>query len=294
MNNPFPFSLRWINVQCFEIRLPNGKVILTDPQFSDPLSGFERAKNYKIPECFHLKRDVLKQVDYIIINHTHCDHLIDLGYFMKKFNPLLICHEAVAYELARAFDIPFTSIYAVGSQCSYEFEDFSLQTLNAMHMPQDFVYSNMTNIFTESYGIEGPGTMEIGQLGGLFSMNYMLTTRENLRIGFFAGRMDSPSYPGIRQMAALKPNVLLRQIPVRLPQNPAEIFANEILTTGAQLMLPMHHESFEAELNAQRHQMLTEIFDRINKRLEEKRFAGQAFWPERGKWYGLQIGIQTR
>lgn len=30
-------KLRWLNMQTYEIVLPNGKVILVDPQFSDPL-----------------------------------------------------------------------------------------------------------------------------------------------------------------------------------------------------------------------------------------------------------------
>lgn len=84
----------------------------------------------------------MERVDYILLNHSHCD-CIDLGYFAKKFDPMVICPQNAAYEVAKAFDIPFTSIFAVGNQERYEFDDFTLHTVRGSHMPQGFVYSTI-------------------------------------------------------------------------------------------------------------------------------------------------------
>lgn len=281
-------ELRWLNVQCYEIKLPGGKTILFDPQISDPNPLDNRARYYKIPEQYKINQESVEQVDYIIINHSHCDHIIDLGYYVKKFNPIVICHECVAYELAKSFDIPFTSICPVSDRQSYDFADFTLHTCLGSHMPQDFVYSTMPNILKQSYLRDGDGTKEIGHLGGLFNMNYMITTKENFKIAFFAGRMDNLSHAGLKYMASLKPNLLLRQIPARLPDNPSDIFAEEIEILGAQMMLPMHHESFDIEKPV----FLEELFEKINQQLNADNFSGRAYLPVRGKWY--QIGLYIK
>lgn len=289
-NTTYPFSpqglkLRWLNVQSYEIKLSNGKVILFDPQLSDPVSSDDRAKYYRIPERFHLDKNSVERVDYLILNHSHCDHLIDLGYFVHKFNPLVICHQCAAYELAKAFDIPFTSIYPVGDQEMHAFEDFTLYTFHGSHMPQDFIYSSMPNIMEKSYGVNGVGMHEIGHLGGIFNMNYGICTRENLRLGFWAGRMDQLAYPVLKQLADFRPNVLLRQIPTRLPEQAADILAEELQALGAQLMLPMHHEMFEIQYP----DFLPELFSNINQQLEQRSCTGRALLPVRGEWY--QIGV---
>ena len=282
--------LRWLNVQSYEIQLQNGKHILFDPQLSSPLPGDEAAKYYRIPDEYALTRDSIDRLDYMIINHTHCDHIIDFKYLAEKHKPLIICPETVAYELARAFDVPFTSFYPVGAGETHEFPEFTLSTLHGCHMPQPFTYSNMPNILETSYGVSGTGTMELGHLGGLYALNYTLTLDTNLRIGFFAGRMDLPSYPAMQEMKKYHPNVLIRQIPVRLPENPAELFAEELLQTGAQVMLPMHHESFE--IDAARHDFAEKMFDEINERVRAAGGIGRVFRPERGKWYSVGVGLR--
>lgn len=280
-------KLRWLNVQCYEICLSNGITILFDPQFSDPLPDDEKAKYYKIPEEYHLNRESIERVDYLIINHSHCDHIIDLGYFAKKFNPLIICPEMAVYDLAKVFDIPFTSFYPVGAGEVHEFPDFTLNTIHGCHMPQPFTYSNMPNIMDKSYGVTGNGTMEIGHWGSLTALNYVLTLKENLRIGFLAGRMDLPSYPGLMAMRTFHPNIILRQIPVRLPEYAAKIFAEELAVTKAQLMLPMHHEMYDIS----QLEFLNQLIQDINDLAAQYGAVGRIFRPVRGKWYSVNIGI---
>lgn len=281
-------KLRWLNVQCYEMVLPNGKVILFDPQFADPLPEDEDAKNYKIPEEFGITADIIERVDYLIINHSHCDHVIDIGTIANKFNPIIICHQSIAYNLAKSFDLPFTSIFAVGDQEKYEFEDFELFTFHGSHMPMNFRYSNMPNIFLKSYGMDGPDMGKLGQVGGIFNLNYGIRTHENIKIGFWGGRLDSWDYPAMKQMREFRPNVLLRQIPPRLPENPEKVFAREMLESGAQLLLPMHHEMYDIH----KKDYLVSLFEKINAILREQHFNGSTYVPDRGVW--LQIGFGVR
>ena len=279
--------LRWINVQTYEIQLPNGKEILFDPQFSDPVPDDDKAKYYKIPEEYGFNREMINRVDYLILNHTHCDHIIDVGYFVHKFNPIVICPQGASYELAKAFDIPFTSIYPVGNQEKHEFEDFTLYTIQGSHMPQKFVYSSMPNIVKKSYGMDGAGMDEIGHLGGLFNTNYLIHTKDNIKLAFWAGRMDHLAYPVLKQMKKYHPNILLRQIPVMIPENAADIYAKEMQELGVQFMFPMHHEMFEISTPG----FIEKLYQLINEKLEKEGGCGRAFRPERGKWYQIGLGI---
>lgn len=282
-------SLRWLNGQCYEIRLSNGKVILTDPMISDPVSDAPWLKFYRIPKEYGITPESVERVDYLILNHTHCDHISDVEYYIKKFNPMVICHEAVAYELAKAFDIPFTSVYAVGSEETHEFLDFKMETLHGTHNEQGMKYSTMANILEEDYGIGGPGTRELGHLGGLIQLNFILTTKENFKIAFVGGRLDAMwSRPMIRAVAKAEPNIMIRQVSGRLPENPEQIYADEIEQTGVRLMLPMHHEKYDISEK----ETLANLIEKTNIMLQERGVNANMVNLVRGRWY--QLGISFR
>jgi len=287
ISNTAPVRLRWFNVQNFEIQLANGRTILIDPQISDPIPTAGFGKKFKIPEKWGLSKEDVKACDYILLNHSHCDHCVDLGYMANKFHALVICHSAIAYEAARAFDIPFTQMYPMEFNQKCELDGVTVRTFHGTHMPQPFTASTMGNIMLEDYGLEGQN--EFGQMGGVYSMNYLLTTRENFGIAFIAGQHETFSPDTARQMAEFHPTILLRQIPGRDLDTEAARLAADLMTTGAQYLLPMHHESLEIEAP----EKLVKLFDEVNVLLEKEHYAGKAIIPVRGQWYTFGTSVMS-
>lgn len=278
--------LRWLHVQTYEIRLTNGKTILFDPQIRSPVSDDHFSRLMTIPAECGITQDTVEAADYILVNHTHVDHVVDLGYYAKKFGSMVICHNSVAYEIARAFDIPYTQIFPVGNNETYQFDDFMLQTFHGTHNSQpDFCYSLHDDPMKRMYGVEGQEIL--GGMGGIFNTNFLITTNENFRIAFAAGQYGPLFSTLIRSMIPYRPNLLLRHLQGRIPEHAADIYADEIRRLGVQMMMPMHHEKADST----KPEILDRMFDEINGLLEESGCTGRAFLPMRGQWYEMQVGV---
>ncbi len=95
--NTNAFQFRWINASCYEFRLPDGRVITTDP--------FCRSDKHTA--------DLLTP-DYVFITHTHFDHIMELGKLMERNDGAkLFVSDVTATALANYFQIKFGQVYAV-------------------------------------------------------------------------------------------------------------------------------------------------------------------------------------
>ena len=137
--------IRWISVQCYEIVLPNGKVIITDPFYLDA-SKYDGMT--ELTKSQKMERDVYSQTgfsvndftgaDYIILNHVHGDHSNLVGELWNKFFGRILCPAACCEELAKVFDIPYGAIYPLFPGNTYYFEDFTLKTYPGAHDNRSF------------------------------------------------------------------------------------------------------------------------------------------------------------
>lgn len=101
--------LRWISVQCYEIVLPGGKVLVTDPFYWD-ISHFdgmaELAKNQKMEKEIYAQSgfsvDNFTGADYILLNHVHGDHSNLVGELWNRFYGRVLVPADCAMEVARA------------------------------------------------------------------------------------------------------------------------------------------------------------------------------------------------
>ena len=150
------FKFRYINAQCYEFILPNGKHLITDPYITPTnLVGFRP---------FHV--DEIEQCDYILLTHTHYDHTSDIGNLYKKFDCKVFCSGMVASELAKYFQVAPGRIYPFENMDTYEMEDFSLMTVRGKHFPMLNI-SFEPGSFPDSFG--GPKHDELNFIGTIFS-----------------------------------------------------------------------------------------------------------------------------
>ncbi len=284
--NTCGLKLRWLTGQCFQIVLPNGSVILTDPTIRPPRSDKPQYDKLRIPD-FSLED--LERVDYILITHTHFDHIPDVGAVFEKYHPLVIAHHGCARELGMYFNIPFTYIYPVEFDGTYTLEDFTLKTHHGRHnarvtrRPLD-TFDAARDIYDDLEGDPIP----LSTLGDLYNLNFSVITHENYRIGFGAGEDDAHLK---KQWQDAGLNILFRFV-TGASKNAdfskvADRAADWLRATGAQIMLPMHHESMYHNDPGE-----VETYVRlVNEKMEAEGLPGRMYDPRQNQW--LQIGMSV-
>lgn len=286
-------KLRWISVQCYEMVLPNGKVIVTDPFYWDAshYDGLtELDKHQKMEKEIYsqtgFSADQFTGADYIILNHIHGDHCNLVGELWERFYGRIIVPAEAAVEIAEIYDIPYGAIYPIYPGNTYYFDDFTLKVYPGAHDNRAFREgkferpSQQAGTFHGSKGFGVPCPNRTTPLGSIFNLNFMIETKNNFKIDFSAGR-DYEEH--VQHMTEEKPNLMLRH---RIRSYTPEQYAHMIEQMGAQLAMPLHHNNARAsgeDLNA--------YFDAVNRVLEADGSAARAFNPKPYQWYTIRTSI---
>lgn len=217
------FKIRWITCACFEIELPGGKKIITDPYINDSFSSTIKAED-------------VTGADYILITHTHFDHVTDVGYLADKYNSKVLVGMLSAYDLATYYDMNFKHILAVTNGDVFKFEDVTIEVLFGKHIDLPFTASQLGADIAERHGYKG---MErVNSNGSIEFVNYLITTKNNIRILLWGGKVIDEQYYRIGQ---LKPNIAIMQI----PGNSMAALSRFIGHIKPQIVIPHHHDSMK-------------------------------------------------
>lgn len=184
-------------------------VVLVDPfltQFArwtgtGPESGPAPSETY-VPDTALINRHV-QRADYILITHGHSDHALDAGYISRRTGAVIIGHETAA-NLARAYDVPDSSLITVIGGEDYAFDGFSLRVVPNIHSALDDkrYYNNGRGIAgTAPRGLRAPLRRVDYQEGG--NLAYLLRMA-----GHEVMIMGSMNYIE-REMQGLRPDIAL-------------------------------------------------------------------------------------
>lgn len=275
-------KLRYFAYNCYEIKLPGGKTLVIDP-------CLETEGDYV---CGYTE-EALESCDYVYINHTHSDHIATLGKVYNRFEPMILAHAGVCWDLAEFFDIPYCQFFPYECGQSYDFGDFKIQILPGIHNKIGKMRpSGRLDGSDTPYVVKGLKTSfsseterRLQQMGTLFNYNFLLTLPNNFRIGFIAGA------PGMctldeRIWRDLRPDVVMVQRSRWGYPGWTEQMAHTLEVTGARLLLPLHMEdscagTYDPE----------EYVRQVNLLCEQKGLFGRMMFPQRAKWYELSTGI---
>jgi len=75
---------------------------------------------------------LIAKADFILVHHSHYDHLGDIPYIAKKTGAKVIGTETTI-TILRAYGIPDDQLYAVGGGEDYQFENFSVRVIPSIH-----------------------------------------------------------------------------------------------------------------------------------------------------------------
>ncbi|MHA7871985.1 MAG: MBL fold metallo-hydrolase [Hyphococcus sp.] len=76
--------------------------------------------------------NTISEADFILVHHSHFDHLGDVPYIAKKTGAKVIGTETTM-TILRAYGIPDDQLYAVGGGEDYQFEKFSVRVIPSIH-----------------------------------------------------------------------------------------------------------------------------------------------------------------
>ena len=267
----------------FEIVLPNGKVILLDPFFT----------GNEFPDG-HSREDVTG-ADYIILSHTHFDHDIDVGYFVKKFDAKVFCGAMSALDLVKFHQIPYDNIFPVYPGQKYALEDFSVEFFPAKHNPSGGnTWSPDADICKPNTGIEGHQACDTN--GFMESLDFLITTNNNFRILGASGRVIwTDIFDLCRQRG---PNLLLRQSGVRRgtgslftgEQVPPAELAELMVRYRAQIIFPFHHDVMVRRWGPEKtYEYMGQVAEEVAKLDPGAQFVNPVAW----KWYNIGMYIDV-
>jgi L-ascorbate metabolism protein UlaG (beta-lactamase superfamily) len=108
-----------------KLATPNDAVLSADPR---PLFGWE---SIGIPDEAVIDAHI-KRADFILITHTHLDHVLDLPYIARKTGAMVIGTESTI-NLARASGVPSNQFLGVKGGDDLEFGVFSVRVIPSLH-----------------------------------------------------------------------------------------------------------------------------------------------------------------
>jgi L-ascorbate metabolism protein UlaG (beta-lactamase superfamily) len=75
---------------------------------------------------------IITEADFILVHHSHFDHLSDVPYIAKKTGAKVIGTETTC-NILRAYGIPEEQLYPVKGGEDYQFEKFSVRVIPSIH-----------------------------------------------------------------------------------------------------------------------------------------------------------------
>ncbi|MDG2449660.1 MAG: MBL fold metallo-hydrolase, partial [Saprospiraceae bacterium] len=135
-------DLKYFGTAGWEIT--DGKTtILVDPYISrlklgsgPSTSKDDLRKSYKSEDYFKSDtttiNEVVTKADYILVHHSHFDHLSDVPFIAKKTGAKVIGTETTS-NILEAYGIPKEQLLTVKGGEDYQFENFSVKVIPSLH-----------------------------------------------------------------------------------------------------------------------------------------------------------------
>ena len=257
MNKQADIRLRWCGVAFYEITLPDGTVIITDPaQYQYP-ENMVAEKDY-LRYADRGAEEILERVDYILISHIHFDHVQDLTGVMDKFPDARVIvpdSSAVALCLEKNYSTLKRNIFAAGQLDEIRFPEFTLNSFAGKHTvfasTDPFLGNFREQDFRGDYKNADGSTDYIKALfwaaGGFDPRNYLLTLPDGRKILIWAGQI-SEDFRRFRY-TGMQPDLMFVQIAGtniggdRENPQPEQIcsFAADV---QAKVVMPIHQEKY--------------------------------------------------
>jgi L-ascorbate metabolism protein UlaG (beta-lactamase superfamily) len=275
------FQMRWLGTACFEIVLPNGMRIVTDPYLDDSVSA-------------PISSDGIRGCSCIFITHGHFDHLLDAGKLASRFRPRIFCNEAAARSLAQHQGVDDELITRITAGDTIHEAGLAVEVLRGVHVDFLSEYRRITG--TEL--LDGTTDMDAAIRKGLREilgtdqvppkfrewmekyppgeqLNFVFDPVGGKRI-YMAGSYPDPGLIEVAKHA--KAHITLLQVlPGKSLNGLEEQTACFAVASGCSIAVPQHHDPLLAGAATPNLSRLRQILARSGQ------IVFQEFMP--GRWY---------
>ena len=256
--------IRWIDTSCFEIETDQGKRIVADPY---------------IDECPNhpVSSDDVGAMDYILISHTHFDHISQLDKYFEAYRPKILCGPIAGLHLLQGLDLSGQCMYGLQDGETLDFGDTRFLRLSGRHSipgraSRHLVReSKVMDDFDGAFPLSG-AYVDLMKEGFYEFSNFLIETRDNTRILLWGGGVTDDQIEKVRN---IHPDIILMQI----PSNPAPQIGKLVGACGASFVIPHHHDTYYGTRDMEA--MMKELSDAV-----AEHSPGTAFIdPVPGRWY---------
>ena len=260
-------KLRWIDTSCFEIVTNENEVIVTDPYIDE-------CENHPISS------DEIQKMDYILISHTHYDHISQLNKFFELYRPKILSSTSSSLSLLKHFDLSGQCMFGMDHLETLDFGNTKFTRISAKHSIPNRKERHLEReskiLLPDNIDKSYDQLMHTGYND--FS-NFYIETKDNTRILFWGGGVTVEQ---INQAKDFRPDIILMQI----PSNPNDKIIEVIKTIGTSFVIPHHHDTYYKTKDVNK--MMEELKNDIETNCPYTTFISL----EPGKWYTFTKTIQ--
>ncbi|MFC1885636.1 MBL fold metallo-hydrolase [Thermodesulfobacteriota bacterium] len=246
-----------------------------------------------------IKWEEITGADYIAITHGHYDHITEAGPLARKFNSRILCSNQVAEPLADFFALDPNRITRVSAGDKLTFDDLRVEVKRAEHIS---LVSVMKATYKRITGNDADPGLSLKDLMALVSsqmtgntpademisrvrasgipggeqLNFIFQTGDNIRLYIYSA---GPEEHIRSEVKGSNPNVFF----VQLGGVRAEAAAETAILSGAEWIIPTHHDGEGVQVMHKRAQKMGDYLARKSK--------ARLLDIEHGKWYEIGIGI---
>jgi L-ascorbate metabolism protein UlaG (beta-lactamase superfamily) len=281
-------SLRYLGTAGWEIRAASGEgsdttVVLVDPYLTRAKYGSPASWDPDDPRPSYTRADTLfsdatvvdaliDRADYILVHHSHPDHVMDVPYLAQRTGALVIGHESTI-NIMKAYGVPDAQLITVRGGEDYDFGDVSIRVIPSLHSPLNdkryyqsaVVPEGVTRPLRIEQLVEGGSLTFLVRMGGheiltMGSMNFIEREVEGLRpdialVGAAPSHLEITDYTArLLRLLGYPPVVMPTHAdnfqapfgsPMAVRTEWVEAFAREVRSAApdARLILPRHLET---------------------------------------------------
>lgn len=267
--------LRWIDVACVEVVTDGGVRLLVDPYVdSCPWNAGVRVAD-------------IGHVDYVLVSHTHFDHVAQLNELFERDRPRIVCGKLAGLRLLHDLDLSGQCVYGAEDGQAFEFEGLRVMRLAGRHTVPG---NSGQHLRRESEVMRGFEKNEgwpkeylgMGSEGYYEFSNFYVETSDNTRLLFWGGSASADQLAHARARG-LRPDITFAQVPGNSPKD----LVNLARTVGGSYVVPNHHDVYLGK---------RDVAQMCDERREAFREVGLTtrFTPlEMGVWYCFKKSLQT-
>ena len=176
---------------------------------------------------------IIKKADYILVHHSHFDHISDVPYIAKKTGAKVIATET-GCRILHAYGVPDNQLYTVKGGEDYQFGNFSVKVIPSIHSAL-----NGKHYFDSRTYTSDPQTpLKIGDFIEGGSLMFLL--RIDSHNILTSGSMNFIE----REVQGLKPDIILAG--VNYSRNEIYKYTERLLkaTDFPKIVIPTHWDNF--------------------------------------------------